>query len=88
MWTSLDADLKRFVRHDAGSKLAGSGHMYMRRVLLVWAYGIDLILVVPSLKVRMKYAEDSFGHDDIILVDIDKIRSAQMTAREAQRSST
>lgn len=41
MRMSVDADLKRFGRHNAGGKLAGSGHMYLRRVLLVWAYGMD-----------------------------------------------
>jgi hypothetical protein len=54
MRMSVDSDLKRFGRHNAGGKLAGSGHMYLRRVLLVWACGMDSILVVRSLNVRME----------------------------------
>jgi hypothetical protein len=46
MRMSVDADLKRLGRHNAGGKLAGSKHMFWRRVLPVWAYGMDSILVV------------------------------------------
>jgi hypothetical protein len=49
MRMSVDADLKRLGRHNAGGKLAGSKHMFWRRVLLVWAYGMDSILVVCPL---------------------------------------
>lgn len=54
MRMSVDADLKRLGRHNADGKLAGSKHMFWRRVLLVWAYGMDSILVVPSFNVQME----------------------------------
>jgi len=51
MRKSVDANLKRFGRHNLGGKLAGSGHMCLRRVLLVLAYGMDSIWLCPVSKV-------------------------------------
>ena len=93
MRMSVDVDLKRFGRHNAGGKLAGSGHMCLRRVLLIWTYGdgFDTWLCPVSSGstngsvLEMVYLK--FGDDDIIPVDIDKIRSTLMTAREVHQSS-
>jgi hypothetical protein len=45
MRLSVVADLRRFGRHNADGKLAGSEHMCLRRVLLFWAYRVGSIVV-------------------------------------------